>query len=152
LRANGVKVADSWDTAYYNDFTAGGGDGKYPIVVSYASSPPATVIYANDPKPTEPTTASVDSSCFRQVEFAGILRGTTHEHEARQLIDFMVGQQFQSQLPLTNFVYPVRLGTPLPELFQKYAPLATNPLSLTPDEISTNRDKWVEQWTETVVR
>jgi len=95
LRANGVKVADSWDTAYYNDFTAGGGDGKYPIVVSYASSPPATVIYANDPKPTEPTTASVDSSCFRQVEFAGILRGPTHEHEARQLIDFMVGQQFQ---------------------------------------------------------
>ena len=60
LRANDVAVVEDWDTAYYSSFTAGGGQGDRPIVVSYASSPPATIYYADDPKPTTPTTASVD--------------------------------------------------------------------------------------------
>ncbi len=152
LRHNGVKVADSWDTAYYDEFTAGGGDGTHPIVVSYASSPPATLLDAADPKPTDPTTASLDGTCFRQTEFAGILRGTSHEAEARQLIDFMVGQPFQVELPTTNFVYPVRIDTPLPEVFQEFAPPTERPLSLTPDDIATNRDEWIEKWTQTVVK
>jgi thiamine transport system substrate-binding protein len=152
LRANGVRVDDSWDTAYYSSFTAGGGGGDRPIVVSYASSPPATIFFAEDPKPVEPTTASVESTCFRQVEFAGILRGTKHEDQARQLIDFLVGKQVQEQLPLSNFVYPVRKDAALPQLFVDFAPPAAHPLTLSPDEIAAHRDEWIEQWTQTVLR
>jgi thiamine transport system substrate-binding protein len=152
LRANGVEVVEDWDTAYYSSFTAGGEDGDRPVVVSYASSPPATIYYAEDPKPTEPTTASVDATCFRQVEFAGILRGTDHEDQARRLIDFLVGEDLQSELPLTNFVYPVRKGVALPKLFVDFAPPATDPLTVAPEDIAEHRDAGIEAWTDTVLR
>ena len=152
LRDNGFTVVDSWDAAYYNEFTAGGGSGTHPIVVSYASSPPATIIYATDPKPTEPTTGNVDSTCFRQVEFAGILAGTKHEAAARRLIDFLVSEQFQSALPESNFVYPVRTGAALPDLFERFAKPVAAPLTIAPAEIAANRDRWVTTWTDTVLR
>ena len=44
LKAGGVDVVPDWDTAYYSDFTPYGGDS--PMVVSYASSPPAEVVFA----------------------------------------------------------------------------------------------------------
>jgi thiamine transport system substrate-binding protein len=152
LRANGVSVVEDWDTAYDSSFTAGGGNGDRPIVVSYASSPPATIYYAADPKPTTPTTASVDATCFHQVEFAGILRGTKHEAQAKQLIDFLVGADFQGELPLSNFVYPVREGVALPKLFTDFAPPVAHPLTLSPNDIAAHRDEWVDTWTQTVLR
>jgi thiamine transport system substrate-binding protein len=152
LRENGVKVVDDWNTAYESSFTAGGGGGAQPIVVSYASSPPATIYYAEDPKPTEPTTASVDASCFRQVEFAGILRGTKHEKDAQRLVDFLVGKAFQEELPLTNFVYPVRTDATLPDLFVKFAEPVADPLTISPQDIAAHRDEWIKQWTDAVLR
>jgi len=151
LRDNDVLVVDSWDTAYYDEFTAGGGDGSRPIVVSYASSPPATIVFAEDPKPTTPTTASVDATCFRQVEFAGVLRGTDHEDEARQLLDFLVGPDAQSELPLTNFVYPAREGVELPEVFALFAEQVDDPLTVDPAEIDEHRDEWIDAWTRVVL-
>ena len=151
LRTNGVTVVDSWDAAYYNEFTAGGGDGKKPIVVSYASSLPATIVFAADPKPTEPTTGNVDASCFRQVEFAGVLAGTKHEAAARRLIDFLVSEAFQSQLPLSNYVYPVRTGVALPDLFERFAKPVATPLTVSPADITANCDAWIAAWTEAVL-
>lgn len=151
LRTNGVRVVDSWDTAYYDEFTAGGGTGSRPIVVSYASSPPATIIYAEDPKPTEPLTGSVEASCYRNIEFAGILDGTEHEDAAQQLIDFLVSETFQAELPLTNFVYPVRNGVALPDLFERFARPAATPLALDPTEVGAKRDQWITTWTDTVL-
>jgi len=152
LRANGVTVVDSWDAAYYTEFTQGGSGGKHPIVVSYASSPPATVIYASDPKPTEPTTANVDASCFRQVEFAGILEGSKHVEAAQQLIDFLVSEQFQAALPESNFVYPVRTGVALPALFEQYARPVVRPFTVSPADIAGNRDEWIAAWTQAVLQ
>ena len=152
LRQNGVQVVDDWNTAYESSFTAGGGGGARPIVVSYASSPPATIYYAEDPKPTEPTTASVDASCFRQVEFAGMLRGTKHAKEARQLIDFLVGKEFQDELPLSNFVYPTRTDATLPDLFVKFGRPVADPLTISPEDIAAHRDEWIKQWTDAVLR
>src|SRR6185295_1139750 len=51
LRANGVLVVDGWEDAYYSRFSgSAGGKGNRPVVVSYASSPPAEVIFAK-PRP-----------------------------------------------------------------------------------------------------
>jgi thiamine transport system substrate-binding protein len=151
LRDNDLLVVDSWDAAYFDEFTAGGGAGEHPIVVSYASSPPATIVFAEDPKPTEPTTASLDQTCFRQVEFAGILEGTEHVDEAQRLVDFLISEQFQAELPLTNFVFPVREGVELPEVFTKFASQPTEPWALDPSEIAAHREDWVERWTNVVL-
>jgi thiamine transport system substrate-binding protein len=145
LRSNGVLAVDSWEAAYFTEFTAGGAAGSRPIVVSYASSPPFGVIDGTA------TTASVEASCYRVVEFAGVLRGTDHPTEARQLIDFMISESFQAELPNTNFVYPVRTGTPLPGVFELFGQPAAEPLMVEPAEIDANRDTWIEQWTKAVV-
>ena len=91
-------------------------------------------------------------SCFQQVEFAGVLAGTEHRREARAFVDFMLSKRFQEDIPLQMFVFPVRDGTALPPVFEKFAEVAPDPLSLPPDEIGANRDQWIEQWTETVLR
>ncbi len=151
LRSNGVKVDDGWETAYEGDFTQGGNQGTYPLVVSYASSPPAAVYYAKPHPKTSPVGTMLDS-CFRQVEFAGVLKGTEHRAAARKLVDFMLSSRFQADVPLQMFVFPVREGTPLPSVFTKFADVAPNPLSLPAPEIARNRDQWIEQWTSTVLR
>ena len=152
LRANDVQIVNDWNTAYESSFTAGGGDGSKPLVVSYASDPAAAVYYATDPKPTVSPVATLTPSCFRQIEFVGVLKGTSHPKEARRLVDFMIERTFQADLPLQMFVYPVRDGTPLPSVFQKYAEVVAEPLSLPPAEIGKSRDHWIEQWTDTVLR
>ena len=87
MKAGGVKVVPDWDTAYYSDFTPYGGDS--PMVVSYASSPPAEVIFATEPIDEAPT-GVVEAGCYRQVEYAGVLAGTDYPQAAGDLIDFML--------------------------------------------------------------
>lgn len=152
LRANGVEVVDSWTTAYYDDFSgAAGSSGDRPLVVSYGSSPPAEVLGAAEPPATAPT-GVVPSTCFRQVEFAGILRGTEHEAEARQLIDFLAGRRFQAELPLNLYVYPARTDVALPDVFAKYAVVPEQPLTVPPADIEANRTRWQDEWTQVVLR
>ncbi len=49
LADNGVAIASSWTDAYVGQFS-GGGDGDRPLVVSYATSPPAEIVYAAEPE------------------------------------------------------------------------------------------------------
>jgi thiamine transport system substrate-binding protein len=151
LRSNDVKVDDGWENAYDGDFTQGSNKGTYPLVVSYASSPPAAVYFSKPEPKTSPVGTMLDS-CFRQVEFAGVLKGTEHRAAARKLVDFMLSARFQADVPLQMFVFPVRPGTPLPSVFTKFAEVAKDPLSLPAPEIARNRDQWIEQWTTTVLR
>jgi thiamine transport system substrate-binding protein len=151
LRANDVKVDDGWESAYDGDFTQGANQGTYPLVVSYASSPPAAV-YFSKPRPTTSPIGTMLDSCFRQVEFAGVIKGTEHAAAARKLVDFMLSERFQADIPLQMFVFPVRDGTPLPAVFTKFAEVPEQPLSLRPADISAHRDAWIEQWTDTVLR
>jgi thiamine transport system substrate-binding protein len=151
LRDNDVKVDDGWESAYDGDFTQGANQGTHPLVVSYASSPPAAVYYSKPQPKTSPIGTMLDS-CFRQVEFAGVIKGTEHQAAARKLVDFMLAEKFQADIPLQMFVFPVVDGTPLPAVFSKFAEVPANPLSLPPADISAHRDAWIEQWTDTVLR
>jgi len=152
LRANGVKVTDDWTQAYTAEFSGSSGKGGYPLVVSYGSSPPAEVVGAPDPKPTEAPTGVLTDSCFRQEEFVGVLKGTKHAKEAGELIDFLVGKAFQEDMPLNMYVYPVMPDAALPELFTKYAVVPATSLSLPPADIAANRDQWIDEWTNVVLR
>jgi thiamine transport system substrate-binding protein len=151
LRENRVLVVDGWEEAYNVRFSGSAGKGSRPIVVSYASSPPAEVIF-RQPRPKEAPTAVVEDSCFQQIEFAGVLRGARNEDGARQLIDFMLSDTFQEDVPLSMFVFPAVEGVSLPPEFEKYAVVPEFPLEISPVEIGENRDRWVDEWTRIVLR
>jgi thiamine transport system substrate-binding protein len=152
LRANDVLVVDGWEEAYNVRFSgSSSGTGDRPIVVSYASSPAAEVIFRS-PRPKRAPTAVVADSCIRQIEFAGILRGTDNEEGARALIDFMLSRRFQEDVPLSMFVYPVVRDATVPSEFKRFAVEPPAPLELDPDEIEENRDRWVKEWTAVVLR
>lgn len=152
LRENGVLVVDGWEEAYTVRFSgAAGSDGSRPIVVSYASSPPAEVIFRT-PRPTTAPTTVVEDSCFRQVELAGVLRGARNEDGARKLVDFMLSTRFQEDIPLSMFVFPVNREAKLPPEFVKFAVVPESPLDLPPEEIEANRNDWIKAWTDIVVR
>ncbi len=147
-----MLVVDGWEEAYTARFSgAGGSKGDRPIVVSYASSPPAEVIFAGRELDEAPT-AVVASTCFRQVELAGVLRGARNPEGARELIDFMLSPAFQKDVPLSMFVFPVREGVALPPEFERFAVVPAHPLELSPARIGRNRDRWISEWTEIVLR
>jgi thiamine transport system substrate-binding protein len=148
LRANGVKIVDGWTTAYTVDFSGSSGKGSRPIVVSYGSSPPSEV---SDPAATTSPTAVMESSCFRQVEFVGILAGTKHRLAAQKLIDFLLTDAFQADMPGQMYVFPARTETKVPDAWAKFAVLPKTPLVVAPADIATNRDKWIKQWNDAVL-
>ena len=150
LRESGVLVVSGWEEAYYGEFS-GASDGNRPVVVSYGSSPAAEVVFAVEPI-DEPVTGIVEESCFRQVEFAGVLNGTDVEDEAKQLIDFMLSTTFQEDIPLNMFVFPALESAQRPAVFVDHAIVAREPRSIDPAEIAANRDRWIDEWTEIVLR
>ncbi|MBC2906317.1 thiamine ABC transporter substrate-binding protein [Streptomyces cupreus] len=155
LKANGVKVVDGWEQAYNEEFSgsAGGKAAKAdrPLVVSYASSPPAEVIYG-DPKPTTAPTGVAEGTCFRQIEFAGLLSNAENSEGGKALIDFLVSKKFQEDMPLNMFVYPVVEEASVPAEFTKYGPAAKDPETMDPAKIADHRDEWVKSWTSLVLK
>lgn len=152
LQANGVKVASSWTDAYEGSFTRGGGGGDRPLVVSYATSPPAEIVYAADPKPERPSTSVMTDGCYRQVEYAGVLAGTPNEAAARTVVDWLLSEPVQADVPLSMFVFPARAGTPLPDVFTEFAATVPSPLQLDAAEVAASLPSWLEAWGEVMGR
>ncbi|MFF4359688.1 thiamine ABC transporter substrate binding subunit [Streptomyces sp. NPDC001604] len=155
LKANGVKVVDGWEQAYNEEFSGSAGGKKAkadrPLVVSYASSPPAEVIYGN-PKPKTAPIGTSYGTCFRQIEYAGLLSNAGNTKGGKAFIDFLVGKEFQEDMPLNMFVYPVIEGAKVPPEFVKYGQPAKDPETMTPSRIAANRDQWVKSWTSLVLK
>lgn len=152
LRDNDVLVTSGWEEAYYGQFSVSG-EGDRPLVVSYASSPPAEVIFADPPTDEAPSASIVaPGMCFRQVEFVGILRGTENRALAESFVDFMLSEQFQADIPLNMFVFPANENVPLPDAFVQYAQVPDQPAVLDPASIGAQREAWIEAWTEVVLR
>jgi len=152
LRVGKVQVTASWKKAYWGSFSAAS-KGNRPIVVSYASSPAAEVYFAEEPMEESPTAAVVQKgTSFRQIEFVGILRGTKRVDMARKLVDFMLARTFQEDIPLQMFVFPANKTAVLPAVFVKHAKIAAHPVFVSPQDIAAHREKWIEGWTDTVLR
>jgi thiamine transport system substrate-binding protein len=155
LKANGVKVVDGWEQAYNEEFSGSAGGkkakGDRPLVVSYASSPPVEVVYA-DPKPTAAPTGVAQGTCFRQVEYAGLLSNAKNTKGGKAFLDFLISERFQEDMPLNMYVYPVREGAQVPPEFVKYGPQAKDPETMDPAKIADNRDQWVKSWTSLVLK
>lgn len=144
LKANDVRVTPSWSDTYYTDFSAPNYGGEYPVVLSYASSPPFEVIEG------EPTTAALLDTCFRQVEYAGVLEGARNPEGGRAVVDWLLSNDFQASVAESMYVYPVSSRVELPATWLAYAPLAPEPWFIAPDEIAASRDAWIAEWSEIV--
>lgn len=148
LMANGAKITVDWSNAYEVDFTAGGGNGDRPVVLSYSSSPPFTVPKGG----TRPTTRALLDTCFRQTEYAGVLAGADNPSGMRKFVEFMRGEDFQAALPDNMYVYPVSKGVSLPAAWAKYAPVSPKPLTVGADAITENRTDWLREWRDLTSR
>ena len=150
LRDNDVLVSSGWEDAYWSEATWWG--GNRPIVVSYATSPAAEVYFAEEPM-EEPPTGNVlgAGACFRQIEFIGILKDGQHRDLAEDLVDFMLGQRFQEDIPIQMFVFPAHQDADLPD-FYKWAERPSQPAEVDAATIQERREDWIKQWTETVLR
>lgn len=146
LVANEVKIASGWTDAYTVDFTAGGGKGDRPIVLSYASSPPFTIPKGGD----KPTTSALLDTCFRQIEYAGVLNGAKNPEGAQAFLAFMLGEEFQTAIPDNMYMYPVSADVALPELWAAWAKVADKPLTVDPARIEEQRTTWIDEWTTLV--
>jgi thiamine transport system substrate-binding protein len=147
LKENGVLVTSGWTEAYQGAFTAGGGDGDRPIVVSYASSP-AVGVYFSDPPPDDAPTASLLDGCFRQVEYAGVVAGSPYPAAAGQLIDHLLSIPVQEDIPLNMFVFPANQDAAIPDVFSRFSPIPVDPAVVATDTIEQNREKWIDEWTD----
>jgi thiamine transport system substrate-binding protein len=141
LRDNGMKVVSGWEEAYTQDFSGSSGKGPRPIVVSYASSPAAEI--ADD---GTPRTKAVLGTCFRQVEYAGVLAGAPHAADAKKVLDFLLSARFQAEVADQMYVYPAREGVELPKAWQQAAPLPEQAQTLPPQQIADHREQWIDEW------
>ena len=148
---NQVNIVNDWETAYYAEFSQAGGPD--PIVVSYGSSPPFEVLFSEEPLMDAPTAAVTSpGTCFRQIEFVGILKGTENRDLAEKWVTFMLSPEFQEDIPLNMYVFPVNRNAVLNETFQKYLEIPEITADVSPAAISKNRERWINTWTETVLR
>jgi thiamine transport system substrate-binding protein len=148
LVANDTRIVAGWSDAYEVDFTAGGGGGERPVVLSYNSSPPFTIPEGGK----RPTTSALLDTCFRQVEYAGVLAGAENPDGAEALVDFMVGRSFQQALPESMFVFPVDDRVELPELWARWAKPAKDPLTVPYTDIDAHRSSWLREWSDVTAR
>jgi thiamine transport system substrate-binding protein len=144
LRDGGVAVAGSWTDAYYSQFTLSGGDR--PLVVSYATSPAAEIVFAEDATVTEPSTSVLVDSCYRQVEYAGVLAGAENPAGARIVIDALLSRKAQEDIPLNMFVYPVRADATLPAVFTDFTPVISTSSSLPPEQVNEELASLLDTW------
>lgn len=145
LRDNGLKVSAGWSDTYFVDFSAPNYGGDFPIVLSYASSPPSEVIDG------EPTTAALLDTCFRQTEYAGVLDGAANPEGAQAVVDWLLSDTVQSALPGSMYVYPISPTATIPATWEQFAPLAQNPVIMDPAHIAEHRDRLLREWSEIVI-
>jgi thiamine transport system substrate-binding protein len=140
LRDNGVMVASGWEEAYFTYFSGSSGNGEYPIVLSYSSSPAAEI--REDGKTQ---TAALLEDCFRQTEFVGTLAGASNPEGAKALVEFLLSESFQNTMPGLMYVYPVNEKAVIPAEWSEFGPAARSTLG-EDLSISTHREKWQTKW------
>lgn len=146
LVANGTKIDSGWSDAYYTDFSAGEGKGAYPIVLSYSSSPAATLTADGSAS----TTAALLKTATRQVEYAGVLAGASNPAGGKAFLEWMLSTDVQTSIPDNMYMYPVNPDATLSEAMTKFGAVSDSPVVVEPDDIAKNREAWLAAWTEAV--
>ena len=130
-----------------------GSEGDRPIVVSYATSPPAEVIFRS-PRPAAGTDRGRDGQLLPadRARRDPARRARTSKG-ARELVDFMLSTRFQEDVPLSMFVFPVDPNAAAPARVPRASrPSPRSRSRSRHEQIEANRDRWIKEWTATVLR
>lgn len=138
LLDGGTKVVSGWSDAYFVDFSGAEGEGEYPLVLSYSSSPAEA----------DGQTGVLEASCTPQVEYAAVVEGAANPEGAQAFIDFLLSEDFQSGVAENMYMYPVDSEIELPETWAQHAMLVENPIQPDLVEVAENREAWIGSWTE----
>lgn len=136
-----LTITDGWDSGY-GLFT----EGEAPMVLSYTTSPAYHAEYENTDRYRA---ALFPAGHYMQIEGMGIVKKAKNREAAEMFIDFILENRFQSEIPLTNWMYPVRTDLALPESF-KMAPKPEISLRMSSEEIDINLTSWIDEWTHAV--
>jgi thiamine transport system substrate-binding protein len=140
LRDNNVKVATGWEEAYFTEFSGSAGEGNYPVVLSYSSSPAAEIKEDGISQ-----TVPLLDECFRQIEYVGVLQGASNPAGAKELVEFLLSVSFQSTIPGLMYVYPVNPEADPPAEWSQFGPPARSTIGESLD-IVNNRVSWQDKW------
>ena len=132
-----ISVTKGWTDAYYNIFLAGEAD----MVLSYTTSPAAHIMFENN---YDYSAINFSEGNYITIEFAGILKSSKNKLLAKKFLRFMLTEDFQSIIPLTNIMYPVTKINDLPEAYKSLE--IPKVLQIDPTIINTNKEDWIEEW------
>lgn len=138
LADNVVTVTKGWSEAYGLFL-----EGEADMVLSYTTSPAYHLIAEED---ASKAAAAFDEGHYMQVEVAGILANSDQPELARDFMQFMVSDAFQSVIPTTNWMYPaVTPAAGLPAGFETLITPAKS-LLLSADDAAALRDGALAEW------
>lgn len=105
-----VTVTKGWWEAY-SAFL----EGEAMMALSYTTSPAYHVIAEED---STKRAAAFSDGHYMQIEVAAKLQASEQSELADEFLAFMAGEEFQSIIPTTNWMYPAyEIGEDLPEAF-----------------------------------
>ncbi|WP_370931888.1 thiamine ABC transporter substrate binding subunit [Bartonella sp. DGB1] len=137
LKPRLVTVAPSWGTSY-NLFLKGQSD----YVLAYTTSPPANLFYN---KKDNHDVLIFNDGNYVQLEVAALTVKGDKNPLARQFLEFMLSPRFQNIIPEVNWMWPsVTPKDKLPIFKDVKEPKKV--LMIPSEEVSKNRQKWVNEW------
>jgi thiamine transport system substrate-binding protein len=132
-------TTSGWDTAYEMYL-----EGEAPMVVSYATDPAYTIHWWED---NSSGAIIMEEGGFAQIEGMGIVRNAPHRKNAELYMEYVLSEEFQREIPLNNWMYPVNKNVELPEVYEHAITTDSN-LSIPTQDLTANYDDWIDGWIE----
>ncbi len=120
LKPSILTISSGWDSGY-GLFVS----GEAPLVLSYATSP-AYHRWAEQSDRYQALDFAEGHPL--QIEGAAIVKGTRNRKNAERFMDFILSKEFQAEIPLSNWMYPVRSDIELPPAYSRAIRPKTLPL------------------------
>ncbi|WP_428795401.1 thiamine ABC transporter substrate binding subunit [Vibrio nomapromontoriensis] len=137
-----VTVTKGWSEAYSMFL-----EGEADLVLSYTTSPAYHLIAEQDARFAA---ADFVEGHYTQVEVAAKVANTKNDKLADEFMQFVVSDDFQSQIPTGNWMYPV-VDRELPTGFDALT-VPSKSLTFTPDEVAKNRKAWIREWQSALIQ
>lgn len=115
-------------------------------MVSYSTSPAFEVPKGSD----QSNTTALLQTCFRQVEYAGVIAGAQNQVGGQKFIDFMLSKKVQADIPGEMYMYPADTLCCVAEGGGART-LSSRPFTVASDVIAASRDTWIRDWTAKVI-
>lgn len=142
LEPNILTITSGWSDGY-GLYT----QGEAPIVLSYETSPAFHIAYEDTDRYKN---LILDEVGYAQIEVMGVLQDAPNRENAHRAVDFILSTEFQSEIALNQFMYPVREDVELPDSFQQlHRPEETRFIDI--DTVDANYERWLDDW-EAVMR